>query len=128
MGGGVNVSAGGNVSETDESAEHFGPGIALRTKFSSSLQQFALSPHAYYLHSSAVSPYLRAGASLLQFEHIDGGFGYGMFSPCAELGMYIYPVVVSTFVEYDIRFTNQPNEGYFGAMLGLGYGLSSDVF
>jgi hypothetical protein len=126
MGGGLNLSGGGNINETDQSAEHFGPGLALRTKFASSLQQFALSPHVYYLHGSWVSPYLRAGANLLQLEHVDDGFGYGMFSPYGELGMYITPFVMSGFVEYDVRFTEQPNEGYFGFMIGIGTGLSTD--
>jgi hypothetical protein len=121
-------SVGANASLDDDSrdfVEHVGPGAALRVKVTRDVQQFALGPHAYWLQHGVVSPYARAGVNLLQFEHVDGGFGFGMFSPYAEAGVRIFPVVVSGFVEYDLRFTHQANEGFFGVMLGWGIDLSS---
>lgn len=121
----VNASAGGNLGE-DETAEHVGPGIALRTKFSQDVTQFAFSPHAYVLAGSVVSPYARAGVNLAQVESVDGAFAYGMGSPYGELGIYVWPVVISGFAEYDVRFTSQRNEGFVGIQAGIGTGVSSE--
>jgi len=121
----VNASLGGNISDDSDTAESVGPGLAVRTKFTSEVKQVSLSPHVYFLPGSGVTPYARLGTNLLQFEHVDGRFAYGMFSPYAELGLYLAPFVVSAFAEYDLRFTSQPNEGFVGLMAGLGYGVSS---
>lgn len=121
----LNASAGGNVSDRSSAAESAGPGLALRTKFSNEVKQVSLSPHAYYLGGSVVAPYGRLGTNLLQFEQVDGRFAYGMFSPYAELGVFLTPFVLSAFAEYDLRFTSQRNEGFVGLMAGIGYGVSS---
>lgn len=121
----VNAALGGNISDESDTAERLGPGLAVRTKFTSDVKQVSLSPHVYFLPGSGVTPYARLGTNLLQFEHVDGSFAYGMFSPYAELGLYVTPFVISAFAEYDLRFTSQPNEGFVGLMAGIGYGVSS---
>lgn len=121
----LQAAMGGNLSDKSDLAESVGPGLAVRSKFTSDVKQVSLSPHVYYLAGSGFTPYARLGTNLLQFEHVDGRFAYGMFSPYAELGLYFTPFVLSAFAEYDLRFTSQPNEGFVGVMAGIGYGVSS---
>lgn len=111
----------------DETAEHFGPGMALRTKFTGEVRQFALAPHVYYVSDAGTTPYARAGANLLQFERIEGESAFGMFSPYGEAGVFVTPFVFSAFAEYDLRFTHQPNEGFFGIMVGWGLAASTSA-
>jgi hypothetical protein len=118
------VGAGLSIDE-DRSAEHAGGGMSVRTKFTPDVTQVAVSPHVYYLHSSWVTPYARAGVNLLQFEEVDNEAVFGMFSPYAEAGMVFTPLVVSAFAEYDVRFSGVPNEPFVGLMLGVGAGFSS---
>ncbi|HQP35244.1 MAG TPA: hypothetical protein PLI95_08700 [Polyangiaceae bacterium] len=120
----LNASAGGNLGDT-RGAEVAGPGLAIRSKLTSEVKQISLSPHAYLLGGSGIAPYARGGVNLLQFEQVDGSFAYGMFSPYGEVGIYLSPLVLSAFAEYDLRFTSQRNEGFVGIMAGIGTGVSS---
>jgi hypothetical protein len=104
----------------------------LRLKLSEALTQVALCadlmvfpvPGARHL-----LPFLRLGVNGFQFEDLDDSFGFGLYSPYAELGslLVVTPsqpdrwfVSFGLGVEYDLRLTDQPNEGYWYAVLGFG--------
>ena len=124
---GVAAQVGGGMSiDEEQSAEHVGGGMSIRGKVTSNVQQLAFSPHIYYLHSSVVTPYARAGVNLLQFESVDDEAVFGMFSPYGEAGVVVTPFIVSGFVEYDVRFSGVANEPFIGLMLGVGAGFSSE--
>jgi hypothetical protein len=122
----AHLSGGFAISE-DEVTESFGPGAALHTKFTDEVKQFAFTPHIYYLGGSGTAPYARVGANLLQFEKIEGDSSFGMFGPYLEGGVFLTPLVLSTFVEYDVRFSDHPNEPFVGLMVGYGAAASSSA-
>lgn len=93
----------------------------------------SLVPHAFLIstsnHGGKGRAYLRAGASLVHLGSVDGSFAGGMGSPSAEVGVTIpvadeaknvVHVLLSGFAEYDVRFTDQKNEAFFGVSAGLG--------
>lgn len=123
--GGAAQVAGGVSFGTDTDVEHVGPGADLRAKVTRDVTQVGIGPHVYWLHSSWVTPYARAGATLLEFGSVDGDASFGALGPRAELGMFITPVVVSAFAEYDLRWTDQANEGFVGLMVGVGSAIST---
>jgi len=94
-------------------------------KVSGDVRQVGIGPHVYWLHSSWTSPYARVGATLLELGRVDGSTAVGSLGPRAELGMFLSTFVVSGFVEYDLRWTDQENEGFFGLMLGTGFAGST---
>jgi hypothetical protein len=118
--------------------EDFGAGadVAIRTKFTPDVQQLAV---AFGLTAvgepEPIYPYFTTGIHVLQFESAYDRFAFGMFSPYAELGAQIgvidnrvleagdewLSVLVGTAIEYDLRFTPQPNEGYWSLKLGVAY-------
>lgn len=60
----------------------------------------------------------------------EGKVSFGMFGPVAEAGLVITEapgaiITLSTQVQLDVRFTNQPHEGFWGAALGFGGGIGS---
>lgn len=125
---GVAAQAGRGLSIGDKTAENLGLGMSVRSKIAKDLLQLDLSPHMYVLAGSGTTPYGRAGVNMLQLEKVEGDLAFGMGSPYGELGMFFTPFVVSAFAEYDLRFFHQPNEGFFGVMVGLGGALSSSAF
>jgi hypothetical protein len=127
------VAANLRVGMFDDSqrTQAFGTTLGFRTKFSARLTQFALSQDMWLepvAHHFAVRPYLRAGINSYQFESLDGSFAYGMFSPYAEAGWVVrvtelgFEELLLTLggaIEYDLRFTDHPDEGYWSALVGL---------
>lgn len=60
----------------------------------------------------------------------EGKVSFGMFGPVAEAGLVITEapgavITLSTQVQLDVRFTDQPHEGFWGAALGFGGGIGS---
>lgn len=108
-----------------------GPDFALRTKFTPDVQQLAF---AFGLTAvgepEPISPYFTTGIHVLQFERAYGRSAFGMFSPYAELGAHVgvihdgdewLSVLFGTAIEYDLRFTQQRNDGYWSLKLGVAY-------
>jgi hypothetical protein len=104
--------------------------MGIRSKFSSELTQIAISQDFFFmpLYPRLVTPFLRAGVNNYQFESLDDAFGYGMFSPYAEVGALIRIsedqsartwLSLGVGIEHDIRFTSQPNESYWSLRAGL---------
>ncbi len=124
-GGAVQLAAGGNLSDRDRSAESVGPGLDVRGKFTEDIQQVSFGPHLYLISSSWVTPYARAGATLLEVGSVDGAGTFGSLGPRGEVGMFFGPFVISTFAEYDLRWTSQDHEGFVGVMAGIGTAVSS---
>lgn len=111
--------------------------VGLRAKGSKSVGDGALFLGGLLLQTpEPVGLYVLGGTNFLQLGSADGKISFGMFSPSAELGMLIgtHPVsrngvpdklpgrfLLGAGVQYDLRFTQQPNEGFF--MVKLGYAL-----
>lgn len=123
--GGVAQVAGGSRFGNDTDAEHIGPGADARLELTSNVKQFSLGPHLYLLPSSWNTPYARFGATLIELGSVDDDFSFGALGPRAELGMFMGPVVISTFARYDLRWTHQSNEGFVGVMVGVGMAVST---
>jgi hypothetical protein len=124
-GGAVQLAAGGNLSDRSKSVEHFGPGLDLRGKFTGDIKQVSFGPHVYLISSSWITPYARTGATLVELGSVDGSGTFGALGPHGEVGMFFGPFVISTFAEYDLRWTSQDNEGFVGVMAGIGNAVSS---
>ncbi len=124
-GGAVQLAGGMNFDNYSRSAESVGPGLDLRGKFTEDIQQVSFGPHVYVLGDSWVTPYGRAGATLLELGSVDGAGTFGALGPRAELGMFFGTFVISSFAEYDLRWTSQDNEGFVGVMAGIGNAVSS---
>ena len=110
--GALRLRAGGDIQELGA-----GAGICLRGS------------------GPGVVPYARAGLMALQIGAADGRFSIGMFGPHVEAGVAIdignlpsfiqrvtsYFIAISAGIGYDVRFTSQPNEGYWLASVALGW-------
>lgn len=125
--GGAGQLAGGFSLGNTRDAEHFGPGADLRLKATEDITQVGIGPHAYWLHSSWTTPYARVGATLLELGRVDGATSIGSLGPRAEFGVFLSTFVISAFAEYDLRWSDQDNEGFFGLMLGKGFGISTEA-
>ncbi|MDC3962768.1 hypothetical protein [Polyangium jinanense] len=84
--------------------------------------------------------YLLGGVNVLQLGSADGDVSFGMFSPVAEVGLAIdfrnrktsnrlrlespEMLTLGTRIEYDLRFTSQPNEGFWTVNLGYALGVA----
>lgn len=90
----------------------------------------------FLLPPKPVGFYVLGGANVLQLGSTDGDVSFGMFSPVGEMGVIIKAqkdknpkdppngtnaVTLGTRIEYDFRFTHQPNEGFL--TFNLGYAL-----
>lgn len=103
---------------------------AIRMKFTPDVAQFAYGVgYVGTFQPEPVSPYFLGGAHLLQLESAFDEFAIGAFSPYAELGARIalsdrrgglVELSLGTSIEYDLRFTDQPNQGFWGFMIGVG--------
>lgn len=124
IGGAAQVAGGFNIG-SDTDAEHFGPGLDARAKVTRDIQQVGVGPHLYWLSSSWVSPYARLGTTLVELGRVDDAFSVGALGPRAELGFFHSGFVVSTYAEWDLRWTEQRNEGFVGLNIGVGHALSS---
>jgi hypothetical protein len=76
-----------------------------------------------------VAPYVMGGGNLLQLGSADGALSFGMLSPFAEVGLAWAPpraieglFTLGTRIEYDLRFTSQPHEGFWTVNLGWALG------
>lgn len=82
--------------------------------------------------------YALGGANILQIGSADGDFSFGMFSPVAEVGLTINAskeiakglpllipamVTVGARIEYALRFTHQPHEGFLTLNVGYAVGI-----
>ncbi|MBI3071091.1 MAG: hypothetical protein HYY84_03085 [Deltaproteobacteria bacterium] len=82
-----------------------------------------------------VSPFARAGITALQIGATDGRFSIGLFGPFLEAGVAFdigklpdairrvtsYFIALHGGIGYDVRFTSQPNEGYWLVALAFGW-------
>jgi len=112
--------------------------MALRGKVTEGAGDVALHVGGIHIHNpDPVGFYVMGGANFLQLGSADGDVSFGMFSPAAELGMIIgfkskspsgVPVklpdmlTLGTRIGYDLRFTSQPNEGFWTVNLGYAVG------
>ena len=122
-----------------------GGGLTLRVKRGEELFQVAIGEDYLLLFTSRVrtlTPFVRGGLNVMQFESVDGRFAFGMFSPSAEVGLMIrlwtaddeptrmgqmerrgrrsVMLVLSATTEYDLRFGSaHDNRGYWGLRLGI---------
>ncbi|CAN5141416.1 hypothetical protein BH09MYX1_BH09MYX1_32780 [soil metagenome] len=122
--GALNAYAGVGLGDEDIS---LGGGGELRVKIGPSIGHFAIGPFAYAFsggRDSVVTPFLRFGFNLLQFETVESRFAFGMFSPRAEVGV-IFRIVEELGMslgidgEYVLRFTDTPNTGYASFTIGF---------
>jgi len=120
--------AGGFNFGSDTDAEHAGLGADARLKVTGDVQQVGVGPHVYLLFGSFATPYARVGATLLEAGSVDGAASFGALGPRGELGVFLGPLVLSTFAEWDLRWTRQRNEGFVGAMIGVGTAVSTAPF
>ena len=107
-----------------------GAGPELRIKVGPNLGQVALGPMFFQLAGpDEEHPFAmfvgRAGFNLLQFEQVEGRFGFGMFSPHLSLGVSLrltnsLRLFIMPEAEYDVRFTGQSNTGFVSLMIGIG--------
>ncbi|MDC0742780.1 hypothetical protein [Polyangium mundeleinium] len=114
--------------------------VAIRGKVTEGAGDGTLFLGALHLHNpDPVGFYLLGGTNFLQLGSADGAFSFGMFSPVAEAGMVIgfaakkkngIPVsapgmlTLGTRIEYDLRFTSQPHEGFWTVNLGYAVGAA----
>jgi hypothetical protein len=112
--------------------------MALRGKVTEKTGDVSLFMGGLYLQKPArVGYYVLGGAYLFQLGITNGDFAFGMFSPAAEAGMLLSldskdksrDVDVLTFgtrIEYDLRFTPQPHEGFLTFVVGYGLAAPPD--
>ncbi|MDI1433357.1 hypothetical protein [Polyangium sorediatum] len=114
--------------------------VAIRGKVTEGAGDGTLFLGALHLHNpDPVGFYLLGGTNFLQLGSADGAFSFGMFSPVAEVGMVVgfaakrkngIPVsapgmlTLGTRIEYDLRFTSQPHEGFWTVNLGYAVGAA----
>jgi len=122
--------------------------VGVRAKYGEDLVQFAIHENFVLLLTPrvrGVTPFVRGGLGILQFERVDGRFAFGMFSPTAELGIMIrlwtrddtpiqqgavvrrrrrsLMLTLSAGTEYTLRFGSvHQNRGYWGIQLGISRG------
>jgi hypothetical protein len=126
-GGAVNLYGGAFVNRDS----NLGMEMALRFKGASNLKQGAMGMSLISIPFGAhvVMPFGRAGVHELQFESVNGDFGFGMFSPFAEAGLMIRTkrrrygggtfFTISAFGEYDLRFNSPKSGAYWGIAIGI---------
>jgi hypothetical protein len=118
------AALGAALGET-RTSEHLGPGGDLRVKVTRDIQQVGIGPHVYLLASSWTTPYARFGSTLLEVGSVDDDLCVGALGPRAEVGAFFTPFVISAFAEYDLRWTQQPHEGFVGLSVGIGDAMST---
>ena len=116
------------------------PSLGLRVRGGKDLVQIAPSLELRGALPSLITPVYGLGLRVLSLEANDGGFGFGMFGPYAELGVFVAlgsnrgqrslgggslgggtGLVVHVDGGYDVRFTHQPNSLW--ASVSVGYAL-----
>lgn len=114
--------------------------MALRGKVTEGAGDAALHLGALHIHKpDPVGFYVIGGANVLQLGIADGDFSFGSFSPVAEAGMVISlarkvgdgvplktpdMLTLGTRIEYDLRFTPQPHEGFWTVNVGYAVGVA----
>ncbi len=131
QGGAISADIGGG-----DKHDPVGLDIGFRAKVTGSTGDGALFVGAMMLHApEPVGVYALAGTNLIQLGGADGDFSFGMFSPSAEIGILLGPdpqiengrfsdptasrFLLGAGVQYDLRFTDQPHEGFFLVKLGF---------
>jgi hypothetical protein len=114
-----------------EDNNRIGMDLAIRTKFTPDTQQLAFGLGlAATGKADPVAPYFVGGIHTLQFEDAFGDFAFGMGSPYAEIGVRAavvregssgIDVLLGTAIEYDVRFTHQPSQGFWSFKVGMGF-------
>ncbi len=113
-----------------------GLGLSARARVTENVQQLAGGSHLFVTAlADGPSPYLRVGTHFLQFERVDGAFGFGMASPFAEAGLALFDAAgrkrrgffgtgpyVGLWIGYDTRLTDQPSEASAGITFGWAMG------
>lgn len=108
----------------------FGGAGELRVKVGPEMGQVAFGPSFYVLRGPdeqypAAMFVARGGFNLVQFESVEGRFGFGMLSPhlAAGVSLRLHDTVrlfLMPEAEYDVRFTGQSGTGYVSLMIGIG--------
>ena len=99
--------------------------IALRGKVTKSVGDVALNLGLLHLHAAdPVGFYVIGGVNFLQLGSADADVSFGMFSPVAQAGATIAvddnaSITIGTRIEYDLRFTSQPHEGFSTVNVGF---------
>lgn len=139
LGGVLDLEYGGAIA----SPAPLWPSLNLHVRGGPDLVQVAPSLSLRGALRSPITPVYGVGARFLSFEANDG-FGFGMFSPYAELGAYVAlfspgghletvthgvgggnGLVLHADVGYDLRFTHQPNAWWTSVSLGYAvYGFA----
>ena len=134
LGGVIDGEYGGGVGLTS----FVWPSLNVHVRVGPDLFQFAPSVSLRGALPEVVTPVYGLGLRVLSLEANDGRFGFGMFSPYAQLGLFIAVdgdsahdrasgralgagsgLVVQAEAGYDVRFTRQPN-AFWGAV-SIGY-------
>lgn len=105
--------------------------VGVRGKASKSTGDGSITVGALYFgEPDPVTFYGMGGVNLFQVGSTDGDLAFGMGSPFAEAGIAISPskrldatlLTIGTRIEYDLRFTRQPHEGFWTANVGFALG------
>ncbi|MDI1480839.1 hypothetical protein QHF84_29735 [Polyangium sp. y55x31] len=117
--------------------------VALRGKVTEGAGDLALFVGGLLLRRPGpVGVYVLPGVNLLQLGSADGDVSFGMFSPVAEVGMVIdlakrrspdgipreppEMLTIGTRIEYDLRATSQPHEGFWTVNVGYAVGVGQE--
>lgn len=127
---GAAAQASFHAVSRDEQRWTLGVGWCVRGKFADELIQGAIATEAIALAApgGVAVPYLRGGMHVVQVEQVDGEAAFGMFSPYAEAGVMLrvrrfangdrWFVTVGAAIEYDVRFSDADDGGYFMLLVG----------
>jgi|SRR6185503_15989975 len=106
--------------------------VGLHGKVTAAAGDFAISfGLLHFTQPGPVGWYVLGSVYLLQPGIVDGQGSFGMFGPSAEAGITYKPgrddllpllLTLGTKIEYDIRFTSQPHEGFWSTNLGIAVG------
>ena len=83
----------------------------------------------HYRAPDPVAPYVLGGAHLFDIGSADGALTLGALSPFAEAGIAWAPgnpreglLTLGSRIEYDLRFTSRPHEGFWTVNVGWAIG------
>ncbi len=92
----------------------------LRMKYSNRLRHAGVSVGLAAHPARGESGLLvRAGFNIFQFESVDDQFAFGMFSPSIAAGASFEGYTLTVGMDYIVRFSAVPNEGFVSIKLGL---------
>lgn len=120
------VAADLHLAEEVDEPLHFD--FSLRGRVTKEDRQLAMGMGVLIAPKPApVAPYALAGVHFFQVGTTDDAFSYGFGSPYAEVGVLLRPgdeaddpsLLLSTSIEYTLRFSPQPHEGFWTTKLGV---------